>query len=258
MDCQNIIFSPNKSQERFRRALLIFPSQVLNRVLFFALYLLGARMNEMASLVDMPEESVKTIISRIMKDGVPAFLDRRKSTKTSGLQSSPTKEPQASALIEDNYCVITFEDKEHQLKIPLKHRVHLKSVLLSLLQANLLTSQTVSSIVGISATHCRTLSTKLMNDGVNEVLIDKRKGQKLDFRIVPSVKAALIEHFAARAVTGHSTASHVLAEIINDKEKTAISARTIRWHMNKLGLMTIKKTLPELVDTLKKTSEPTV
>jgi len=71
------------------------------------------------------------------------------------------------------------------------------------------------------------------------------------------VKAELIKHFAARAVTGHSTSSQALAELINDTQKTTISSRTIRWHMNKLGLMKIKKTLPKLVETLKKNPDPT-
>ena len=141
----------------------------------------------------------------------------------------------------------------HQLKIPQSHRVHLRSVLLSLLQANLLSVHTVSSALGITAAHCRELSAKLVNDGVTEVLIDKRKGQKQDFRVDLSVKAELIQHFAARAVTGHSTSSQVLTELINDTQKTTISSRTIRWHMNKLGLMKIKKTLPNLVEALKKT-----
>ena len=257
MDCQNMVFSPNQSQKRVKQALRILPPLVLKKILFFALYLLGARMNEIASLVEIPVTSVKTTISRVMKDGMSALLDRR-STKTSGLQLPPAKDPKVSVLIEEDYCVITFENVKHQLKIPLNHRVHLKSVLFSLFQANLLTSHTVSSVLSISIAHCRTLTTKLMNDGVTEVLVDKRKGQKLDFRVDSSVKAKLIQHFAARVVTGHSTSSQALSEIINinDTKKTAISPRTIRWHMNKLGLMTIKKTLPELVETLKKTSEP--
>jgi len=143
----------------------------------------------------------------------------------------------------------------HQLKIPQSHRVHLRSVLLSLLQANLLSVHTVSSALGITAAHCRELSAKLVNDGVTEVFIDKRKGQKQVFRVGLPVKAELIKHFAARAVTGHSTSSQTLTKLINDTKKTTISSRTIRWHMNKLGLTKIKKTLPNLVEALKKTPD---
>jgi len=71
------------------------------------------------------------------------------------------------------------------------------------------------------------------------------------------VKAELIQQFAARAVTGYSTSSQDLTEIINVSQSTNISSRTIRWHMNKLGLMKIRKTLPNLVETLKKTFDLT-
>ena len=253
MDCQNITFSPKQSQKRIERTLRVVPSGVLKRVLFFALYLLGARVNAIASLVQMPEESVKTTISRVMRDGIPAFLDRRKSVKTYEAQLLPHPQAsQASILVAEGYCEITFGDMDHQLKIPQSHRVHLRSVLLSLLQANLLSAHTVSSALGITTSHCRELSAKLANDGVTEVLVDKRKGQRQDFRVDSSVKAEIIQHFAARLMTGHSVSSQAIAELINDTQATTISARTIRWHMNKLGLMKIKKTLPGLVETLKK------
>jgi deoxycytidylate deaminase len=253
MNCQDIVFSQKQSQKRIEKALRVLPSQVLKKFLFFALYLLGARLNVIASLVEMPKESGKTTINKVMRDGMPAFRDRRQSAKAYELQPPP-QEHQASVLIEDDCCAITFGNMKHQLKIPQSHQVHIRSVLLSLLQANLLSVHTVSSALDITAAHCRELSAKLVNDGVTKVLIDKRKGQKQDFRVDLSVKAELIQHFAARAVTGHSTSSQALTELINDTQKTNISSRTIRWHMNKLGLMKIKKTLPDLVEALKKNS----
>lgn len=128
---------------------------------------------------------------------------------------------------------------------------------MSLLNADLLSLQTVSSALSITKAHCRELSAKLIQDGVTQVLIDKRKGQKQDFRVNLSIKAELIKHFAARAVTGHSTSSQVFTKIINTNRKVCISSRTIRWHMNRLGLVKIKKTLPELAEALKKTAEDT-
>jgi len=255
MNCQNIVFSPKQSQKRIDKALQVLPVQVLKRIIFFSLYLLGAKRKAIAALMETPEESVKTGISKVMKDGLSAFRDRRQSEKTYVSQMSvPTQELQASVCVEEKFCTIIFGNMKHKLKIFRKHRVHLRSVLLSLLQSGLLTIQSVASALDITTAHCRELSEKLMKEGVTEVLIDKRKGQMRDFRFGPSEKAALIQHFAARAVTGHPVSSQTLAEIINDSMEASltISPRTVRWHMNKLGLMGIKKTLPELVDTLKK------
>jgi hypothetical protein len=256
MNCQDIVFSQKQSQTRISKALRILPPQVLKKFLFFSLYLLGARLNSIALLLEIPEESGKTTISRVMKDGLPAFHDRRQSAKINGLHIPPPRKPQVSVLIEADHYAITFGDMEHQLNIPKNNQIHLRSVLLSLLQANLLSVHTVSSVLGITATHCRELSSKLANDDITEVLVDKRRGQQQDFLVDLSVKAELILHFAARAVTGHSTSSQALTDLVNATNKTTISSRTIRWHMNKLGLMKIKKALPQLVKTLKKTPKP--
>jgi len=43
-----------------------------------------------------------------------------------------------------------------------------------------------------------------------------------------------------------------LAKVIKEQTGTVVSPRTVRKHMQKLGLNNIKKTLPELVATLKK------
>jgi hypothetical protein len=259
MDCQSMVFSPKHSQKRIEKALQILPELVVKKILFFALYLLGARMNAIASLVGMPEESGKTAIVRIQRDGIPALHDRRQSTKTSDIHLPPSSlmEPRISVTTEDGNCIITFTDSNQQLKISQSHRVHLRSVILSLFQADLISAHTASTTLGITVAHCRDLSAKLAHEGVTEVLVDKRKGQKHDLRVDSQVKAELIQQFAARAITGHSISSQALTEIINGSRETAVSPRTIRWHMNKLGLMDIKKTLPKLVEALKKTPEHT-
>ena len=83
MDCRNIAFVPQKSTERFNKALRVFDPKVLFRILAFALHIFGAKRKIIAELVDMPEESVKTTIRVVSRDGYPAFLDRRKSEKIS-------------------------------------------------------------------------------------------------------------------------------------------------------------------------------
>jgi len=73
-----------------------------------------------------------------------------------------------------------------------------------------------------------------------------------NFKVGPTQKAEIIRQFAARVVTGHSISSDVITELVNDQTKASLSSRTIRWHMNKFGLTSIKNTLPELVKELKK------
>lgn len=259
MDCQGLVFSPSHSHKRIKKALLVLPELVLKKMLFFSLYLLGARTGAIASLVGMPEESGKTVIKRISKGGLPALGDRRQAVKSyeDQLPHPVIQSQQVSVITEGDSCLITFFDSERQIKILRKHRVHLRSVILTLLQAGLISAQMASSALGITAAHCRDLSDKLLNEDVAEVLLDKRKGQTNDLLVDPQVKAELVRQFAARSIAGYSVSGKALAEAVNDNLQTAISDRAVRWHMKKLGLMEIKKSLPKLVKSFKKTSNHT-
>lgn len=84
-------------------------------------------------------------------------------------------------------------------------------------------------------------------------MIDKRKGQIQDYRFTPEIKAELIQQVTANAITGKRTSSRVISEQINERCGLNLPDRSIRLHMKKLGLLTIAKSLPALVDTLKKT-----
>ena len=259
MDCQSIVFSPSHSHKRIKKALLILPELVLKKMLFFSLYLLGAKISATSSLVGIPEESGKTVIKRVSKGGLPALGDRRQSAKIYEHQlSQPAiRSLQVSVITEGDSCLITFFDSERQIKILRRNRVHLRSVILTLLQAGLISVQTASGTLGITAAHCHNLSEKLLNEDVTEVLLDKRKGQTNDLLFNPQVKAELVQQFVARSIAGYSVSGKALAEAVNDNQQTVISARTVRWHMKKLGLMEIKNSLPKLVKSLKKTSEYT-
>jgi len=251
MDCQDMVFSPSHSQKRIKKASLVLPELVLKKMLFFSLYLLGARIGTIASLVGMPEESGKTVIKRVLQGGLPALGDRRQSNKAHEhqLPQPAIRSQQVSVITEGDSCLITFFDSDQQINILRRHRVHLRSVILTLLQAGLISAQTASSTLGITAAHCRDLSEKLLTEEVAEVLLDKRKGQTNDLLVDTQVKAELVQQFAARSVAGYSVSGKALAEAVNDNLQTAISDRAVRWHMKKLGLMEIKKSLPKLVES---------
>ena len=250
MDCRQLTFSPEKSQERIHNALQVFPRKLLMRVLAFALHLLGARRKEVAALVEMPEESVKTLLRLVLRDGFPALRDRRSSAAPTVAPPSPS---QISAHCDQQGWTVQFGTQGETLNIPLTHPLQARTVVLSLFNAGALSAQQCASALKISAAHCRELARKLADHDVAQSLFDKREGQQRDYRVGPQQKAEIIQQLTARAVTGHSTSSDVLAEAVNERTQAGLSARTIRWHIRHLGLANIRNTLPQLVESLKKT-----
>ena len=252
MDCRHVAFSPEKSQARILNALQVFPRKVLMRILAFSLHLLGARRKEVAALVEMPEESVKTSVRLALRDGFPALRDRRLSAAPS-VAVAPPSPPRISARREASGWKVEFGAQGDTLSIPATHPVQARTVVLSLLNAGALSVPQCASALGMSAAHCRELARKLAIHDVVDILVDKRAGQKRDYRVGPEQKAEIIQQLAARAVTGHSTSSAVLAEQVNERTRAGLSARTVRWHIRNLGLADIRNTLPQLVEALKKT-----
>ncbi len=251
MDCRDIEFSVEKSRDRVDRALAVFDPTVLDRIVAFGLHLQGARRKDIASLLSRPEESVKTSIRVLQRDGLPALEDRR-CADVGRVVSVPTRAFSVSTRRQGTWQVVDLGVPGKELRIPAEHKVQSRTVLLSFLAAGLLSVQDTATALGLSESHCRELGARLACADVEEALIDKRRGQTQDYRVGPAEKAELIQQFAVQAVLRLPVSSETLVALVNQRAETAVSARTIRWHMKRLGLTTIRESLPELVEAKKK------
>jgi repressor of nif and glnA expression len=84
--------------------------------------------------------------------------------------------------------------------------------------------------------------------------MDQRKGQKEDFIVTSSVKAEMIQQFAVDVITSGRTSSIAISEKLKERCGINVPDRTVRHHMSRLGLRSIKRSLPQLVAAVKKTS----
>lgn len=251
MDCRQLDFNPRKSEERIERALHVFSPKLLYRMIAFALYMVGAKRKAVAVLVGIPEQSLKTLIRVVLQDGYEALLDRRMHTAPS--KPEPAL-PHKGITVDLNggWVIVKFPLNNTALKMPVEHPIQVRTVLLTMVDSGLLSAKEVAPFLNISPARCRELANQLSEKDVDDVLIDKRIGQRKDYKVGPHEKAIMIQHFVARVVTGHPASSKVLADQINQETRTNLSSRTVRWHMKKLGLLQMKKTLPAMVNELKK------
>ena len=121
MDCRPITFSAEKSQARIDHALRVFPRKLLMRLLAFTLHLLGARRKEIAALVEMPEESVKTLLRLVSHDGFPALRDRRGSS-ASLIVAAPPAATASCARRDPDGWVVELGTRGESLSIPRRIR----------------------------------------------------------------------------------------------------------------------------------------
>jgi len=253
MDCRQVEFSPTKSADRIDRVSRVIPMGLLMRMLAFTIHLLGARRQVVASLVGMREESVKTVIRLVMRDGFTALRDRRRSEKVSVTNSAPSPPPIA-ARREGEWYIVEFRTDEKTLRIPVAFQVQARTVLLSLVNAGLLSVQETAMVLGIHTAHCRELARKLASQDVVESLVDKRQGQRKDTLFTPEVKSELVQQFVVNALSGWPTSGQAIKEDLQQRCGIEVSERSVRLHLNKLGLSEIKGSLLELLEVQKKRS----
>ncbi|RZB36570.1 MAG: hypothetical protein SRB2_02066 [Desulfobacteraceae bacterium Eth-SRB2] len=80
--CQNLNFSARLSENRIDQAQKAFGTSVVQRILCFALYLLGVNRKAVSQLLSIPLETAKSIIKTVNRHGLGALEDRRRQFST--------------------------------------------------------------------------------------------------------------------------------------------------------------------------------
>jgi hypothetical protein len=254
IDCQKMNFSTTVGNERRKKAEMFLGKNAVTKILGIALYWLGGRRPEIAAELGIPENSLRTTVRVVLRDGPAAFEDRRHSYRQCTFLPPPRPAAEALTLaLEDNMIAVRFGTMDAPLTIPAKNRVQSRVVLLSLVNSGLISPGDASEMLGLSTVHVRNLSDRLAGGDV-EALRDKRHGQQKQHILTPEVKSEIVLQYSANAVTGRSTSSRAVAADISERCELALSDRTLRYCIAKLGLGKLTKDLPELVDRLKRGS----
>jgi hypothetical protein len=247
-----LIFSPTFRAKRLKKACDLLGSSVVKRLVGFVLFLLGANRKDVARFIRMPFGTFLSLLIRIDAIGLSGFADRRKS-------SPPTPQvqmqrPAITLRVNNRSVCLESSAENHSIDIRPENSLQAKVVLLTFLDNGLLSSKDTAEALGFSQRHTRALNSRLRENDAG-ALMDRRVGQLKDYRFTPQIKAEIVQQFAANAISGARTSSRVIAEQIAQRCGLQLSDRSLRSHMRKFGLPNIVQSLPQLVETLKKTSQ---
>ena len=213
---------------------------------------MGAKRDDIAAALSMPLGTFLSLLNRIRAIGLPAFEDRR--TKTSAFKPPADSQPFNPIMTRETENVVIDFGDQRIIRIPSANITQLKTFLLTLLENDLLTSAEVAQALGYSADHTIRLAHRLYQQDAT-CLQDKRRGQLVDYRMTPEVKAELIQQFVLNIVSeGHTSGRQIAAEL-DQRCQVQVSERTVRQHLINLGLPSIKNSLPKLLLAVKKTPE---
>lgn len=244
MNCEILSFSQKLSDQRINRAEALLGRKIVRKILTYALFLLGVSRSAIASFLNTPPGSVRSLILAINNRGLSGFEDRR--IKTSSFKP-PLPEKIAPVLeVEKSFLRVNFNIGDLLLRIPHSNPIQKRVVLLSMANSGLLERNEVANALGLS------LAGKLELEDVKGIL-DQRQGQRQDYRFTPEIKAQLIQQFVIEAMARHPTGGERLAKKLKERCQLNLAARSILSHLSKLGLPDIRDSLYEhLTETKKK------
>jgi transposase len=253
IDCQSLTFSPQLAESRLRQARESLGAALIQRILCFALYLLGLNRSAIGRTLSIPSDTAKSIIKAVKRDGLRALEDRRQKSSTLLPKQESTQPPPITLRDDDSHLVVDFGIQERALKLYRRDPLQMKTVLLSMFNSGLLSTRQVAEAMGLTPSHTAALARRLQEQGAMS-LVDQRQGQKEDFVVTSSVKAELIQQFAVDVMTSGRTSSAAISEKLKERCGIVVPDRTVRHHLSRLGLKGIKRSLPQLVAAVKKTS----
>ncbi len=255
INCQSLQFNPELQQERLNRIIPILGEAVIRRLICFALYLLGVKRHMISDVMSVSPGSLRTFIRSIQKRGLPGLEDRRHRS-SSFLPVKVQSSPSPAFEINQNNQSVVITDRHIEIKISQGNPLQARTVLLTLLNNRLVANRDVAAALNLSPQHLSNLSRSLQTHDI-VALIDKRQGQKHDYRVTPEIKSELIQQFTADVITRGQTSGKAISKELKERCNLSIPERTIRHHVTNMGLSGIKESLPKLVASIKKTSENT-
>jgi hypothetical protein len=253
MDCQNLDFSARLASDRIERTEQTLGQGVVQRILCFALYLLGVNRPAIGKSLGLPHETAKSIIKAVNRDGLSALEDRRRSV--SAFLPQPQQKPMpVTVYSEQEHIVVDFGIEQRRLEIPRQNVLQVRTILLSMMNSNLLTKHQVAEMIGLTPEYTATLGHQINLEDVSS-LIDKRQGQQSEYRVTPQIKAEIVQQFALDVITRGKTSGDAISSELKERCEIIIPDRTVRHHLVQMGLRGIKHSLPLLLAEEKKTSK---
>jgi DNA-binding transcriptional ArsR family regulator len=153
---------------------------------------------------------------------------------------------------EDDHIVVDLSGR--YLKLSRQDPLQLKIVLLTMLNNGLLLKRDVAEALKLTLAHTTSLAQRLSEEGARS-LVDRRQGQKQEYRVPAPVKAELVQQFAMDIITSGQTSGNKISAELKERCNISVPPRTVRHHLAQMGLREIKQSLPQLLAGAKKNSK---
>jgi hypothetical protein len=218
----SVTFSEIHSDKRVQAASRALGEAVIKRLLAFALFLMGARREDISRHLTIPLGTLFSLLTRVGQHGLPAIEDRRQRHSEFRSPAQPPERPLEVAS-EKSGIVVDFGTSGATVSIPKQNQLQTKVFLLTLLHNGALSRSQVAGLLGYSSTHVARMARQLAA-GDAHALLDKRQGQQHDYRVTPQVKAELVQQFAIDLITRGQISGETISAELEERCQITVSS----------------------------------
>lgn len=242
------IVSDSQSQAlataRLNKAIVALGEEVVRRIVAFGLFLIGFPRESVANSLGFSTAGVKSLVDQVLKDGVSRFLDRRRKQPYPSVERpEPTKstKPQIEIRLEEGSVKVKLSGP-CELKVKDSDRLARKVLAMILIDSGLISQRKGAELIG-----CQPLAVsknlQLYRQEGSQGLVDRRVGQRRDYKFTTSIKGELIYAFTMDILKECKTSQGTIASRLEETFNRPFSTRTVSYHLAKTGLNDIKKRL---------------
>lgn len=226
--------SESLSQKRITRAVNTLGKGVVFRILAFASYLMGWSYKDIARSFGYSVPGLKSLVQQVLSQGVERFVDqRRKDAWQPPLVESPAEKGEVSLEKKDDGVVVHIQ--KVSLFIREEDTLSRKTLAMLLIDSGVMTQKKAAEITGTKPLAVSKNFQAFKAEGAAG-LVDKREGQKQDYRFSPEVKGELIYGYSMKALENIRPSSSILARHLSSVFGRPFSRRSVSYHLGQTGL----------------------
>lgn len=227
--------SLSHGENRLEKATQTLGKDVMKRLIIFVLYTLGFNRELIAKLFGYQVSGVKTLVDRILINGLEGFCDHRKS--------KIVNEKTPSVVIADTEKHKEINISEAVIAVPKDDILARKIISVALAETGFLSNLEGAKILDYTPQAFGRLREKYRLQG-SSGLIDRRQGQKSDYKVTPEVKAEILLQICTKVRENTTFSSEDISMALNECfPESKISPRTVRYHLNQLGFQHFRRKL---------------
>lgn len=222
-------------ENRLEKAAQTLGKDVMKRLIIFVLYTLGFNRELIAKLFGYQVAGVKTLVDRILINGLEGFYDHRKTNIVT--------EKTPSVVVADTEKHKEISISEAVIVVPKDDILARKIISVTLAETGFLSNLEGAKILDYTPQAFGRLREKYRLKG-SSGLIDQRQGQKSDYKVTPEIKAEILFQICTKVREDTTVSSEDISTALNECfPESKISPRTVRYHLNQLGFPHFRREL---------------